>query len=229
MYSTTEMSNQLVIFDIDDTLINGQSQRHFLAFLYRNRYITLLHYVRVLWWFLMYKLSIVKNPEKVMSFAYSFLSGKELGEVQEITDSFYCHDLKFRIYPLAINEIENHKKQGRDILFLSNAGQPLVQKIATELAADAYICTQLELKDGVYTGKVEGRPVYGENKVIELKQFLINKKYDVIQGYADHFSDITFLEFVDIPNVVNPDRRLQKIAKSKGWKILNFDLNNESI
>lgn len=218
------MSKQLIVFDIDNTIVKGQSQKYFLTFLYKHKHISWRHYITVLLWFLMYKFSLTRSPERVMAFAYSFLKGQKPTEIQDTTDNFYQNDLRLRLYPLAIKEVRKHQEMGRDILLLSNAGNPLVEKIASELGVGAFICTQLELKNGVYTGKIEGNSVYGENKVRKLERFLADKRYGEIHGYADHFSDIDLLEFVDVAYAVNPDRKLRRIAESKGWRILNFNL-----
>jgi phosphoserine phosphatase len=107
----------------------------------------------------------------------------------------------------------------------SASTEPVIQVICRELGIDDYIATKLRLLDGeTFTGKIEGRAMYGSQKVGACKDYLQRSTCTYTQTifYADHISDLELLEFVDIPICVNPDFRLRRIAKARQWKILRW-------
>lgn len=212
----------LAVFDIDDTVVRGQTQRLFLTYLYHHKMISRRYYVRLLLWFALYKIGFIKSPKKIMDSAFLFLKGMSEATLSGITDEFYKEVLKDKIYSQAVAKIVEHLKRGDDVLFLSNAVHPIIQKLSKELNATAFVSTRLETQNSVFTGNIEGEAVYGENKLLRLKEYLMNKKYDTIYGYGDHYSDYDFLNYVTVPYIINPDTKMLRIAKENDWNILNF-------
>ena len=212
----------LAIFDIDDTVVKGQTQRLFLAYLYRHRMISRRYYLRLLLWFTLYKVGFIKSPKKIMNSAFLFLRGVSEATLSKITDEFYKEVLKDKIYTQAIAKITEHTKKGDDVLFLSNAVHPIIEKLSKELNVTSYVSTCLETHGSVFTGNIDGEAVYGENKLLRLREYLKNKKYDTLYGYGDHYSDHDFLNFVTVPYIINPDTKMLLFAKKNNWNVLNF-------
>ncbi len=215
---------ELVIFDIDDTIIKGQSQKFFLEFLFKKNYISLFYYLRLTIWFIFYKLGLIKNPKSAMKYAFSFVKGKTEAEISDLVDLFFDSVLQNKIYPEAINIIEKHQKEGRIIVLMSNAVDVLVRKIASHLKIDNFISTKLELVNGVYTGNIIGNIMYGETKKEAILSYVKarNLQLDNSWAYGDHFSDIFLLSLVKNPYAVNPSKDLKRYAKLKEWGIINF-------
>lgn len=214
--------NSLAIFDVDDTVVRGQTQRLFLSYLYNRRIISRSYYFRLLLWFVLYKIGLIKSPQKIMGSAFLFLKGMQEKTLSHITDRFYDEVLKNKIYPQAATEIAEHIKKGNDVIFLSNAVHPIIEKLSKELNVTSYLSTRLEVHESVFTGHIEGEAVYGKNKLTRLKSYLEDKKYDKIYGYGDHYSDYDFLNFVTVPYIINPDGRTLRLAQENNWNILNF-------
>jgi len=217
-----EHQKNLAIFDIDDTIINGQTQRLFIDYLHKTGVVSHTYYIKILLWFILYKLGLIKDPRNIMRTAFLFLRGVPKSDLLAITDSFYRDILCKRIYSEALLEIEKYRNQGDDLMLLSNAAHPIVEKISEKLGVPQFLSTRLELDGDVFTGKIKGDSVYGENKLQRLKSYLSDKTYIKIYGYADHPSDYDFLNFVDEAYVVNPNKKMVKIANNNGWKILKF-------
>jgi HAD superfamily hydrolase (TIGR01490 family) len=214
--------SSLAVFDVDETVVMGQTQRLFLAYLYKHRMVSRVYYFRLLFWFILYKIGFIKNPQKIMSSAFLFLKGTQEKTLLRITNQFYDEVLKSKIYLRAAAEIAGHLKKGNDVIFLSNAVHPIIEKLSKELNVTSYLSTRLEVHESVFTGRIEGEAVYGKNKLTRLKSYLENKKYDKIYGYGDHYSDYDFLNFVTEPHIINPDSRMLRLAQKNNWKILNF-------
>ena len=121
------------------------------------------------------------------------------------------------------------KERGFHIVLISSAVSPIILRAQKYLKIDEIICTKLEKIDGIYTGKIVGLPVFGNNKVIELNKYIKDKmfNYNNLYAFADHFSDIPMLSRVGNPVVVNPSKKLLKYAQTKNWNMLYLD-NDES-
>ena len=219
--------NELVIFDIDNTLVKGQSQNILLNYLYRKGLIGKIYFLKIYIWFALYNFGIVKNPKRILEYAIKFIGGRKVEEVKNVINEFVKIELKKYFFKEAIKKIEEHKKAGRKILLLSNAIYALTGEIANYLGVDEYIASELEIKDNRYTGKLVGSLAYGENKLEKVKSFLVSRSglsLDNTWAYADHRSDITLLTSVKHPTVVNPDGGLTMCAEKNKWPIIHFDL-----
>lgn len=216
---------ELAIFDIDNTLINGQTQQLFLAYLQKRGDVNFIVYLKICLWFITYKIGLINNPRAVMEYAFNFLKGWPTSEMDGLINTFFDEDLRPLFYTGGINEIKKHQVKNREILLVSNAIEPLVKKIAEFLQIKNYICTELEITHDRYTGKIRGDIVYGKNKVPLIQKFMSANNVDLNNtwGYGDHLSDVYFLEMVAHPIVVNPAKKLLEIAKLRNWPILDFE------
>lgn len=217
-------SSIVVCVDIDGTLLAGQSQKLFLNFLYKEHIISFFYYFRILTWFLLYKINLVRNPEKIMNYAYSAVSGWSRKEVDLLTEKFY-QDIKGLIHEKLQNQILNHrKKTDAHILLISNSSEILVRKFAEHLGGIDYYATKLAIKDEVYTGLIIPPIMYGIEKVFALEKFLrehaLGNAYVIT--YTDHISDLPLLMRSNECHAVNPHGILKRIAKQKAWDIMEM-------
>jgi HAD superfamily hydrolase (TIGR01490 family) len=217
-------NNSVVIFDIDETLIKGQSQKLFVDYLFKKRLISLGVYLKILLWFILYKLHIVKNPRAIIDYGFRFSRGMTVVAMENLVDHFFKEALVDKFYPQSLDIIKKHQASGDIIVLVSNAFDFLVRRIANHLSIQYFICTKLALSSNILTGTIEGEIVYGQKKVELIKQFLQDHTFSLLGSwaYADHISDLDVLRLVDNPVVVNPDAHLLKEAKKRRWKILSY-------
>lgn len=217
------MMKELVIFDMDGTIVNGQSQMIFLRYLLSKHEIKLSFYIRLSVWFVLYKIGFVNDPKRPMEYAFSFLKGESVEMIAAIAHSFFEEKLKKSIFLEASNIILEHQRIGREVILVSNAAELIVKEIALYLSIDRYISTTLEIKDGYYTGKITDI-LYGERKTEILKRFAGANHWniDTAWAYGDHSSDQSLLSIVKHPVAVNPSPDLSKVASKRHWPILSF-------
>lgn len=215
---------KLAIFDIDNTLVDGQSQQAFLEYIFKKRIIKPLPFFKIYLWFILYKIGIVKNPKKIMNYAFSFLKGWPIEKLSKIIESFFEEKLEKKFFKEGLELVKKHKSRGDKIILLSNAFDFLVARIARFLNADGYIGTKLEIENGTFTGKISGDIVYGGKKIDYIENFSRENNFSAADSwaYADHTSDLPFLKIVKYPVTVNPDRNLLKEAKKRKWPVLIF-------
>lgn len=127
------------------------------------------------------------------------------------------------IYDEAVELIESHRLEGRDIVIVSASGSEVVEPIGTMLGADHVIATRLVEQDGRYTGEIDFY-AYGPNKAEAMRALATDRGYDLDEcySYSDSQTDAPMLEIVGHPNVVNPDKALRKLAETNRWPILSF-------
>lgn len=218
---------ELVILDLDGTIVNGQSQQLFLNYLFRKRIVGLFFYLKINFWFILYKLGLLKSPGKIdniMRYSFSFLNGKSVKEVENLAIDFFDKVLKRFISSEMTGIINKHRAEGRESLIISNAADVIVGEVARFLGISDFIATKLEIKDGCYTGKILGDIVYGKNKLFALRNFVGAKQIKIASAYSDHVSDLDLLLMAQNPCAVNPDGLLLQEAKKRNWTILKFNL-----
>lgn len=217
-------SNDLAIFDMDGTLIEGQSQQYFLKYMLDVKCINYLQYFRIYFWFVLYKLGIVNNPEKISAVAFSFIKGMKTEQLCSLTEVFFKTILANKIYSRGKERIAWHRKTKNTLLLLTNSIEPIAKIVAEHLGIPEYLCTELEVVDNLYTGKILGVNAYGKNKVLKVFSYIKKHNYNLEKtwAYCDHSSDINVMGIVKHPIAVNPDKTLKKEAERRGWEILNF-------
>ena len=128
------------------------------------------------------------------------------------------------IYAEARELIEWHREQRHSIAIVTASASIMVQPIAKELGADHLFATELEEKDGRFTGAVTHFNK-GHAKVERIRELVAEHGYDLDESYAysDAATDIPMLELVGNPVAVNPDRPLKKRATEESWPIKQFN------
>ncbi len=216
----------LVIFDVDNTIVKGQSQALFIKYLYKKKYVSSFYYLTLISWVVLYKFHLVKDPLPPMKYGLSFIKGKTVNEGEKIVNNFFDEVLVKYIYKQALDIIKKYKNEGSDIILVSNAPDILVKKIANYLGVENFLSTKVESENGVYTGNIFGEIMYGEQKLIAVKKYIEVSGHTLENSYAygDHDSDIHLLKNVAHPYAVNPSGKLKKIAIKNNWPVLNFSL-----
>jgi HAD superfamily hydrolase (TIGR01490 family) len=219
-------NTKIACFDVDDTLICGQSQKLFLIYLYQHRYISFVQYIRTLSWFLGYKMGFFKNPEKIMEYAYRGVAGRTREEVDIIVSDFFSSTLSKYFFPVVVQKLRKHQAEGDTVVLVSNSTNIIIERVAKSLDIVDYFATKLEEKEGVFTGCIAGEIMYGKNKVKALNNYREEKNLTraEIFAYTDHISDLSLLERANVKFVVNPRKKLREIARQQGWEIIDATL-----
>lgn len=213
---------KVAVFDIDGTLVEGQSQRYLLEYLYGRKLISKLYFYKVMSWFVLYRLGIVKNPKKIMEYSYSFLKGKNEDSINKLLELFVNEELSQHFYKEGKNLVARQKMHKKEVFFISNMPEILLKHIAEYYDVKNYYGTKIEIdKDGNYTGKIVGEIVYGIEKTHALYTLLSKGNYTLkgSWGYADHISDVFLLAVLGNPVVINPNPKMATYATKKKWTI----------
>jgi HAD superfamily hydrolase (TIGR01490 family) len=208
-----------VFFDLDKTLIRVESQKLLISVLYKRKIIS----YRTLWelrfFFLRYKLHLIKKDgmKDVFIRAAHLLKDVDVAYMKKVCRAFVFAEFAHIQNTKAVEELEKHISRGMKVVLTSSAFEPMVEAAAAFFHIPTYTATRLEVKNGVYTGKLLGEPNYGEEKIRKLAQYDFTGSF----AYSDHHSDIPLMIKATYRYAVSPTKQLREYAKSHGWFVLD--------
>lgn len=159
---------------------------------------------------------------------YAFLSGNKaylrglpLEKAREIATRSFFNEVLPRLSPRGGQRLDEHRRAGRSVILLTGTLDFLGEPLRAYLQADRMLAACPEVRDGVLTGRLSAAHPYGDQKRALLRAFAAEQglALKACYAYADHHTDVPFMEAVGHPVAVNPDRRLAQIARERGWPI----------
>ncbi|MEE4340800.1 HAD family hydrolase [Pseudomonas alliivorans] len=214
----------LAIFDLDDTLIHGDSASLWSREMVRLGWVEDEAFLS-LDQELMNAYSQGKLAmEEYMAFSLAPMAGRTVEEVAEAVAHFIEAVIEPLVYREARQAITRHKAAGDRLLVISATGLHIVSPVAAHLGIDEVLAIDLEVEDGQFTGLTEGILTYREGKVLRLSEWL-RAQDEMLEGaffYSDSRNDLPLLKLVDNPMTVNPDPTLRAYAQEHGWPVLEW-------
>lgn len=157
------------------------------------------------------------------------LIGKTYEELEPLSREHFEHVVRQRVYPRAYAMVTEQRRRG-DIACMVTATNPVVARpVAEFFGFDELLCTELEIRDGRYTGKIIGDYRVGAAKVPLMEEACRRHGASLSEAsyYGDSSADIPVLEAVGRPFAVNPPPALREHAARRGWTILEFSLKEK--
>lgn len=173
---------------------------------------------------IIYKLGL-GDPTKMINRMLSWLKGHSEESITELCREVFDKFIIQSIRPEILNSLEEHRSREGAVVLLSSATLPVCTPVTEYLQLDDMICTHLEERDGVLTGRTKGNLVYGVEKKNRMLSYCSEFGYDPQQVYyyGDSHTDQHVMKAVGFPVAVSPDKKLKKIALRKKWPILVND------
>ncbi len=214
----------LAIFDLDNTLIAGDSDHTWGDFLIKLGVVDKDEHKTTNDQFYEDYLRGELDIFSYVRFATRPLTCHPLEQLHNWREQFIREAITPMLLPKADNLLQKHRNQGDFLLIITATNRFVTEPIANILGVDDLIATELEMKDGTYTGEVEGVPSYQEGKVTRLGQWLEQHPFDLSGAYfySDSHNDIPLLDKVGNPVVVDGDRQLLEYAERKSWPIMSL-------
>ena len=222
---------KLALFDLDHTLLDGDSDSLWGRFLvkegamdaeeYRRegaRYMAEYRAGRLdIHEFLAFGLRPLKDntPERLEAWRAAFMQDSVLPRIPAASRAL----------------LERHRGLGHTLIIITATNSFITAPVAMDLRVDALIATEPE-KDGArFTGRVAGVPCFREGKVQKLDAWLqqAGMKADETWFYSDSHNDLPLLERVDHPVAVNADEVLSRVAAERDWPTLRLKLDTASV
>ncbi|SMB79339.1 HAD-superfamily subfamily IB hydrolase, TIGR01490 [Pasteurella testudinis DSM 23072] len=218
----------LVLFDLDDTLIDGDSASLWSEFML-HRGLADQDFVEQEQAMMQKYAAGEMSMDDYMAFTLAPLRGMSQTEIAKQTALFALNEIEPRVYPAAKETVKQAQLAGQRLIVISATADFVVQAAAKRLGIREVIAIQTELVDGHYTGNTVGVLSYQQGKVTRLQDYLGEDYPDLMRTatfYSDSRNDLPLLNEVGCPKVVNPDRTLRQYAEKCGWPILRWQREN---
>lgn len=214
----------LAIFDLDNTLIGGDSDHLWGEFLVRHNYVDGELYQKENDRFYREYQDGNLNIHDWLEFQLKPLSSHPFTELQQWRETFIEEEINPILLPKATELIDTHRNKGDKLLIITATNSFITEPIASMLGITDLIATEPELIDGEYTGAIDGIPSYQKGKIERLNIWL--EEQDITMDgscfYSDSHNDLPLLKIVDNPVAVDPDNTLMEVARERGWPILSL-------
>jgi putative phosphoserine phosphatase/1-acylglycerol-3-phosphate O-acyltransferase len=132
-----------------------------------------------------------------------------------------------QVQPWAHRLMDEHRAEGRAVVLATTTPFDVVAPFAERLGLDGVIATRYGRNDdGTYDGSIAGNFVWGTGKLAAVRAWAEANDVDLAHSYAysDSVYDTPLLHAVGYPHAVNPDPRLQLVAKVRRWPVLHLDV-----
>lgn len=217
---------RLVLFDLDDTLLAGDSDYQWGQTLVEAGVLDRRDYeARNLEFYERYKAGRLDLPE-FLAYQLRPLADHPRARLDAWHALFMASKVLPMIRPGARALVERFRGDVEVIITATN--RFITGPIAAALGVPNLIATELEEVDGRFTGRELGTPCFREGKVKRLEQWLSERgerlaDYDESWFYTDSINDLPLLLKVTHPVAAHPDDRLRAHAEAQGWPVVVLD------
>ena len=215
----------IALFDLDNTLIKGDSDYQWGNYLVENNYVDPVSYSEKNEnYFDQYRKGTLCAKE-FAEFSYEPLTKYDYNTLINIRKKFFEEKIKPLILPKAVDLIRFHKEK-KDILAIVTATNSFISKVSADyFEIKNLLASEPEFINNKFTGKLSGDPCFQEGKVKKVKEWMkLNNynNYDDIYFYTDSHNDIQLLEYCTKPIAVDPDKILEDLSKKNNWQIMSL-------
>lgn len=214
----------LALFDLDHTLLDGDSDSLWGRYLVRQGVLDGEEYRQASAKYHAAYVSGELDIHEFLAFGLSPLKDHSPAQLEAWRARFVQESILPRIPEASRALLARHAGHTRIIITTTNSF--VTAPIAAAFGVEALIATEPEQQDGRYTGRVAGAPCFREGKVAKLRAWLAERGHTAGETwfYSDSHNDLPLLEQVTHPTAVNPDEVLARVARERGWPVMQLKL-----
>jgi HAD superfamily hydrolase (TIGR01490 family) len=213
-------SSYFAFFDLDRTITGAISGKELARGAFRKGIMNFPDLIRGIFLSVTFRLGL-KNQNDIIYDLVKWVKG-----MPEQTLSDLCTDISEKIlipsvFKDARSEIKYHLENNGKVVILSSALKCVCSKMANDLNIGDFICSELEVKKGILTGRSRGPLCFGKEKLVRFLEYCWKNNVSIEDSwyYADSISDLNVMAVTGHPVCINPDRKLKKAARANKWAI----------
>jgi len=215
------MSN-LTIFDLDNTIIDGDSDRNWSEFLFEEGIVGQSYQEKSETFYGNYYDGNL-DIDDFLNFCVQPLKDNSMDRLLELRNKFIEVKIKpivlTKAKELIIDELKNNE------VVIATATNSFVTRPISELfSVENLIATEFEIKQNAFTGKVVDVPCFREGKLLKVKKWAESHHYDLRRAtfFSDSLNDLPLLDEVGKAIIVDGDNKIQSVAKTNNWECISF-------
>jgi HAD superfamily hydrolase (TIGR01490 family) len=216
------MKQNLALFDLDNTLLAGDSDYNWSLFLIKQGLLDeKTHHERNEQFYLDYKNGNL-DIYKFLAFQLKPLAEHSVADLNALHANYMESVIRPMMTKKAQDLVNQHKAQGDLCLVITATNSFVTKPIAQAYGIAHLIGTDPEMVNGAYTGGVAGVPSFQEGKVTRLNQWLAERgqvlaDFEQSYFYSDSHNDLPLMKLVTHPVAVDADAKLTDYAQQHGW------------
>ena len=214
----------LAIFDLDNTLIAGDSDHLWGDWLVEKGIVDQQHYKDTNDQFYVDYQNGRLDIMAYLRFSLNVLAEHDMAQLHFWREQFLAEKLDSMWLPKAEALLQKHRDQGHTLMIITATNHFVTKPIATSLGVDTLLATEIVSSEQGIGNKIQGIPCFQAGKVHRLNTWLEDQPYD-LQGsffYSDSINDVPLLEVVDHPIAVDPDERLNALFIERNWPVISL-------
>ena len=218
----------LALFDIDMTIIEGDSYCSWCDFLIEQNYLDAQDYANASKRYGEYYHQGNMNIYDYVAFCTALVQGLNIDTLRALRAEFFRARLLPMLRPKAAQCIQMHQQRGAKVILISATHSFIVEPLAQHLQVEL-IGTDVRLNGDHFSTEVDGTACFQAGKITKLQTWLdSNKRYKLAGAwfYSDSHNDLPLLHLVDNPVVVNPDPTLAQAAERHDWPEAAFAMGS---
>jgi HAD superfamily hydrolase (TIGR01490 family) len=214
----------LALFDLDNTLLDGDSDYEWGCFLAEHGIVDAEHYQSENRRFYDQYLAGSLDIHEFLRFQLQPLAQHPQRQLLQWRDQFLREKIDPILLPRARDLLDQHRRQGDELLIITATNSFITAPIAERYGVPHLLATEPEMRGGAFTGAVSGTPCFKGGKVERLQAWLDERGLTLDHSwfYSDSHNDLPLLEKVTHPVAVDPDDTLRATAGGRGWPVISL-------
>lgn len=214
-------------FDVDNTLVRGSTLYFLGRGMYQRGFFTKADISRFVLANLRFRLTGTEKQDEINRFqksAQEFIGGHNVTEINLVAQEIYDEYVSPALWEGTIEIAQRHLNDGVEVWLVTAAPEDMATLIADRLGFTGALGSKAAIKDGFYTGEMNGPLLHGREKAIAITKLARERGFDLENcfGYSDSHNDLPLLLSVGNPSVINPDAILRIRALKEKWPVNDF-------
>ena len=224
------MNQRLALFDLDNTLLAGDSDHAWGEFLISRKLVDERVHRECNDRFYADYIEGVLDIHAWLAFTLEPVVQFNARQRDALLVEFLDQRIRPMVLDAGLELVRGHRRAGDFCMILTATNDLITRPIARLFEVDELLATEAEIIDGAITGRIRGTPCFQDGKVERLRDWLALRDGGDADGkdiresvfYTDSINDLALLEIAGEPVAVDPDDRLRQVALERGWKILSL-------
>ena len=218
---------RIAFFDVDNTITRGSTLYFLGKGMYNRGFFTKRDIGAWVLANIRFRMTGTEKSEVISRFqkaATDFIGGHDVKEIRIIGEQIYSEFVSPSIWQGTIELAKEHLSSGDEVWLVTASPEDFANLIAVRLGFTGAIGTKAEIKDGKYTGNLNGKLLHGKEKAIAISELTKARGIDLkgCFAYSDSHNDLPLLSAVGHPRAINPDAKLRIIAFAQSWPVHDF-------